>query len=143
MYLKQIKTCTYTVLLTFIFSTNSLAKSNGSSSYLEDEITGVLIDRTITLTGFNIYRALGQHWRVNDYKTLKNLVIFERPSARSGSLIWVEVDSKTVFRQHVNLRRVNINNWVGQASEKINKRLLKMKLEQLIPDSFDIDSNGF
>ena len=66
---------------------------------IEDEISGFTIDHTITRVGHDFSRYLSDYRNTNLPDTDYNLTIYERPSARWGSLIWVTHNHRIVFRQ--------------------------------------------
>ena len=77
---------------------------------IENEISGFTQDSTITRAGHEFARYLSDYRNANfstgnDY----NLVVFERPSARWGSLIWVTSDNQDVYRRFLPPGRIDIH----------------------------------
>ncbi|PLY13857.1 MAG: hypothetical protein C0631_12860, partial [Sedimenticola sp.] len=54
-----------------------------------DEISGIVVDRTITLMGHDFYRYFTSYRQFTQPESKYNLTVFERPSARWGSLVWI------------------------------------------------------
>lgn len=63
-----------------------------------DPYAGVVSDSTITFIGREFYREFVASWRDQAQADQFSLAIHERPSARWGSLVWVEHSSKPLFR---------------------------------------------
>lgn len=110
---------------------------------LEDEIDGILIDRTVTLVGFRFVSELGAYRRANEIKTSENLTVFERPSARWGSLIWVTAGNDELYRSFVGPRLGEIPVMAQQASDQIEANFVQLKLRRLLTDRFDLDTEEF
>jgi len=62
-----------------------------------DPYVGVVTDGTVTIFGQEFYRAFTTAWREQPRIDRYSLAVFERPSARWGSLVWVEYASRRVF----------------------------------------------
>ena len=68
----------------------SLDAERQSRKRLEDPLTGIVINRTITVLGKDFYHYFVTAWRELDGKNTYTITVFERPSARFGSEVWVE-----------------------------------------------------
>ncbi len=121
-----------------LFSMVLLADENFDSGG-EEDIKGLIIDRTVTLVGLHFVRELGDYRRLHDINMESNLTVYERPSARWGSLIWVVSDREEVYRQFVSPKIGDIPQYAQQASDLIDKQLLRIKIRQLMLDTFDLD----
>ncbi len=110
---------------------------------LEDEIGGILIDRTVTLVGYRFVRELGDYRRANDLKIDENLIVYERTSARWGSLIWIMSGQDEIYRSFIGPRLTEIPAIAQQASAVIDRRLLQLQLQRQLSDKFDLDGQEF
>ena len=63
-----------------------------------DQITGFVVDRTITNFGAEFMRFFSEAWREIDVTASVDVTIVERPSARFGSVIFVEQNNQPVAR---------------------------------------------
>lgn len=63
-----------------------------------DPYAGVVTDGTITFVGHDFYSEFVSAWRQQAGVEQFSLAIIERPSARWGSLVWVEYRNRQVFR---------------------------------------------
>jgi len=63
-----------------------------------DPYAGVVTDATITFVGHDFYNEFVSAWRQQAGVEQFSLAIIERPSARWGSLVWIEYRNRQVFR---------------------------------------------
>jgi len=68
-----------------------------SASVLDDPLTGIVVNRTVTVLGHDFYREFSGFWRQKDISSRFTISIHERPSARFGSEVWVEYRQNRVF----------------------------------------------
>lgn len=85
-----------------IDSINQLSSPDGpeveSVKRASSELTGVMVDRTITMAGKTFYRAFSQRAMDNLIIGNATITIQERPDARWGSQIWVMDGNRMYFR---------------------------------------------
>lgn len=62
------------------------------------EASGFIVDRTATNFGAQFVRAFSEAWRELDGTDGVDVTIVERPSARYGSLVWVEHNGRPLVR---------------------------------------------
>ncbi|MCQ4320779.1 CsgE family curli-type amyloid fiber assembly protein [Stutzerimonas stutzeri] len=104
----------------------------------EAELSGLIIDNTITRFGHDFHRYLS--FQLQDASALEaDLVVRERPSARWGSLIWVEYGQRTVYRRFLQPNVAEIEDIATQAAQLILEEVNRSKLQNLLQDTFDLD----
>lgn len=104
----------------------------------EAELSGLIIDNTITRFGHDFHRYLS--FQLQDASALEaDLVVRERPSARWGSLIWVEYGQRTVYRRFLQPNVAEIEDIATQAAQLILEEVNRSKLQNLFQDTFDMD----
>lgn len=62
------------------------------------EASGFIVDRTATNFGAQFVRFFSEAWREIEGTDAVDVTIVERPSARYGSLVWVEHNGRPVVR---------------------------------------------
>lgn len=62
-----------------------------------DPYVGVVSDSTVTFIGQEFYRAFMAVWREQPYAERYSLAIIERPSARLGSMVWIEYANRRIY----------------------------------------------
>jgi len=104
----------------------------------EAELSGLIIDNTITRFGHDFHRYLS--FQLQDASVLDgDLVVRERPSARWGSLVWVEYGQLTVYRRFLQPNVAEIEDIATQAAQFILEEINRSKLQNMLQDTFDMD----
>jgi len=104
----------------------------------EAELSGLIIDNTISRFGHDFHRYLS--FQLQDTEELENdLVVRERPSARWGSLVWVEYGPRTVYRRFLQPNMTEIEAIAEDAARVILEDISRSKLQNLLQDTFDMD----
>lgn len=104
-----------------------------------DEITGIIVDRTITLMGHEFYRSFTNHRQLNQPEQQYNLTVFERPSARWGSMIWIEYQNQKIFQAFLSPGKSTYLEIAEQAAELVDDKLNRLRLEELLSDHIDLE----
>ena len=81
------------LFLCFAFSSSQINAEN-----LEDEIGGLIIDRTITRFGKEFYQDFSSLWLGVKGANKYTIVIIERPLPQSGTVVTIEFRSQKVFQ---------------------------------------------
>lgn len=98
----------------------------------------MIIDNTISRFGHDFHRYLS--FQLQDAEELENdLVVRERPSARWGSLVWVEYGPRTVYRRFLQPNMTEIEAIAEDAARVILEDISRSKLQNLLQDTFDMD----
>ncbi|GAA5176757.1 MULTISPECIES: CsgE family curli-type amyloid fiber assembly protein [Halomonadaceae] len=111
---------------------------NGSS-----ELTGVLVDRTLTVMGQNFYRAFSQIGMARPIIRGATLTIHERPDARWGIQLWITEGSRMYFRTQLSPRLSDANDIARQAIDIVEKAILKRRLSAALNPSIDLGKEEF
>ncbi len=105
------------------------------SRELDNEISGFVLDQTITRLGHDFSAYLSQYRNANNLGEY-NLAVYERPSARWGNYIWVEYNRTRVFSLFMSPSRTNVQSVAEQAARQIHNEILRQELlYRLIPDA--------
>ena len=135
---------TICTLVMFFFSGLAHAQPE-DSGVIDDakleEVSGIILDRTVTFIGHNFYGHFSDYWRLKFTTNKDVLIIYERPSARWGSLIWVEYHSKKLSKLFVSPRKSSDKDIAQKFADEVNKKLVKMKVAELFTDTFDMDKD--
>nr|WP_254621626.1 curli production assembly/transport protein CsgE [Stutzerimonas stutzeri] len=114
------------------------AQAAAGQAQREAALSGLIIDNTISRFGHDFHRYLSA--RLQDASELEaDLVVRERPSARWGSLVWVEYGQRTVYRRFLQPNAAEIEPIAAQAAQLILEEVSRSKLESLLQDTFDMD----
>ena len=126
-------------LITFfgiVLLSNLSFAGNGNPD--EDLMTGMTIDHTVSRFGHDFYRYLADHRRTYFSNATENLTIYERPSARWGSIVWVDSHGTQVYYNRIGSGGSDVKAIAEAASIQINKRLQKLKVEKMFQKSEDL-----
>ena len=111
---------------------------NGSS-----ELTGVLVDRTLTVIGQNFYRAFSQIAMERPIIRGATLTIHERPDARWGIQLWITEGPRVYFRTQLSPRLSDADDIARQAIDIVEKAILKRRLSAAMNPSIDLGREEF
>ena len=108
-----------------------------------DEVSGLIIDRTITRLGEDFYFFFSQ--KLNDkYDNLEeNLMVKERPTALSGSIISVFHSGKLIYRTALSPGRRQAQEKADEAIIAVSSYITRWQIERLFMDTFDLDYDEF
>lgn len=103
----------------------------------EAELTGFIVDNTISRSGHEFYRSFSE--RLNDTSQLDfNLVVRERPSARWGILVWVEHENRTLYRRFLQPNLADMTDTAYQAADIVLQEINRRRIEALFEDTHDL-----
>ena len=125
-----------------IDSINQLSSPDGpevqGSTNGGSELTGVMVDRTITMAGKTFYRAFSQRAMDNLIIGNATIIINERPDARWGSQIWVMEGKKMYFRTKLSPRISEADRAAGEAVQTVEEALLRHQLASALTSDKDL-----
>ena len=107
--------------------------TNGGS-----ELTGVMVDRTITMAGKTFYRAFSQRAMDNLIIGNATITINERPDARWGSQVWVMEGNRMYFRTQLSPRINEADRAAGEAVQTVEEALLRQQLASALTSDKDL-----
>ncbi|WP_036801439.1 MULTISPECIES: CsgE family curli-type amyloid fiber assembly protein [Photobacterium] len=112
---------------------------NGKSLDDLNEISGVVIDRTMTRFGGEFYSVFSQ--LLNDkYEDLEeNLTVKERATALSGSIITIFHRQTIIYRTALSPGIQQIESKANDAVKAVGSYMVKWRLERYLKDTFDVD----
>ncbi len=126
------------LLLCCLFGPLQAEEQQAAQARSEAELSGLIIDNTISRFGHDFHRYLS--FQLQDVEELENdLVVRERPSARWGSLVWVEYGPRTVYRRFLQPNMTEIEAIAEDAARVILEDISRSKLQNLLQDTFDMD----
>jgi curli production assembly/transport component CsgE len=122
----------YLLALTFVLRAVSIvyAQPTPLPQQKDDGIDGVVVDNTITLTGHNFFAQFVTTWQDLEQPSRQNLTIRERPSARWGSLIWVEYNHRVLYRIFLQPGRPSNRAVAEGAATHVARALQEMETQQ-------------
>lgn len=103
-----------------------------------NEITGVVVDRTMTRLGADFYSIFSQ--MLNDqYEDLtENLTVKERATALSGSIITVFHRQTPIYRTALSPGRQQAETKAEEAVKVVGSYVVRWRIERYLKDTFDV-----
>lgn len=111
---------------------------NGSS-----ELTGVLVDRTLTVIGQSFYRSFSQIGMGHPIIRGATLTIHERPDARWGVQLWITEGPRVYFRTQLSPRLSAAEDVARQAVDIVEKAILRRELNAAFNRSADLGKEEY
>jgi curli production assembly/transport component CsgE len=102
----------------FIFINSPSFASNGLG-----DIQGLILDRTITLSGHTFYQRFSAHWLAKNLTQPFNLTIIEKPSARWGNLIIISSQNQVLYRTSIRPGKQLKQNIIKQAASTVSQNI--------------------
>jgi curli production assembly/transport component CsgE len=125
------------------FDSGIIEERNGERAAFEEQ-TSLIIDRTITLFGNEFYRNFVEAWRSVQGVAKGDLGIIERPSARWGSLVWIEHNNQQLYRAFLYPgRRADVRPIAEDAARYIAARLMEGELASALFKDPDVGKEEF
>lgn len=116
--------------------TQGAEKLNGGDRreprFLQEIYAGVVTNQTVTFTGQGFYREFVKHWSDKERAERYSIAIHERPSARWGSLIWIEYANRKIFQIFVSPGRADIKSISEQAAELAYQNVVEADIQRLL-----------
>ena len=108
------------------------------SSVFEDPLSGIVVNRTVTVLGNDFYQYFSSRWRQKDISSKYSISIHERPSARFGSEIWVQFRQKRMFHAFLPPARAATKKISWSAVEMVYQNINDSELERIMVKSPDL-----
>ncbi|SAL44054.1 curli assembly protein CsgE [Caballeronia arvi] len=99
---------------------------------LGDELGGVVTTDTVTLAGQDFYTWFAQAWGTIPLSDRYIVSVHERPSARYGSLVWVEYNQRRVFQAFLPIARSNVKPVAEGAAQIAFQNVMQADLTRLL-----------
>lgn len=113
-------------------------EQNGTLDDLR-EISGAVIDQTMTRLGEDFYSLFAQQLSDEFDDLEENLTVKERPTALSGSIISVLHRRKAIYRTALSPGRDQVEAKVDEAIKVVRSYVTRWRIERYLQDTFDVD----
>ena len=109
----------------------------------EDRVAEVVGDQTMTQIGHGFMQGFQRAWRDFDGSSESNIAVFERPSARFGSLIWVEQNFTRVYQTFLFPGHGDPAEVGEGAARWVHQRVAEIEAEKLLFKDPDMEKEEF
>lgn len=104
----------------------------------EPGLSGITVDRTITMLGREFYRQFTQRSRGRTLITNENLSIYEQPDARWGSRVWIENNNTIIFEARLSPKLSDIEGYAEAAVEQVESRIIQETIINQLENNPDL-----
>ena len=116
----------------------TVAKSEQDPAPNTELYEGLVLGQTVTVAGQDFYQGFATLWRDKALGSRYLLVIRERPSARTGSVVWVEHQGRRLLQLTLPNSRSMIGRLCEPAVEEIWQRLVETELNAKLDADKDL-----
>jgi len=128
----------FLVTMTMFFAANVIAQTKTvETKSTEIEISGLILDNTISRQGHDFARQLSRFWQEIPNTFGKNVVVKEIIVPQAGTQVDVIFDNKIVFRTYFGRRLTPLEERVGQAVTVLLDAVAQQDIESNNPDLAD------
>ncbi|HEX9449930.1 MAG TPA: CsgE family curli-type amyloid fiber assembly protein [Burkholderiales bacterium] len=109
----------------------------------ENRVADVIGDQTMTLVGHGFMQGFQRAWRDHESNGESNIAVFERPSARWGSLVWVEQNFTRVYQTFLFPGRGDPAEVGESAARWVYQRVAEIEAAKLLFKDPDMEKEEF
>ncbi|MCI2808743.1 curli production assembly/transport protein CsgE [Eoetvoesiella caeni] len=103
-----------------------------------EPLRGLIINRTITVVGWNFYTSFSSIWQALYPASKDTLAITERPTAKFGSEIWISYENQNVYHTFLSPARSRARDESKQAIEIVRKNVAEIDLRRKLFQDADL-----
>lgn len=96
----------------------------------ENDFPGSLVNQTFSLLGQEFFRYFSGKWLEDHAASKISLAIYERPSARWGSMVWVEHRFSRVFQTFLTPGRSRVKEVAEAAVSGVYQKIVDEELDR-------------
>ena len=104
----------------------------------DDGTAGTVLAQMVTVAGQDFYQGFVTYWRDKPMSERYQLVIRERASARTGSIVWIESQGRRVLQLSLPGSRSLMQRVSEQAAEETWLRLTEAELDARLDSERDL-----
>ena len=106
----------------------------------DDFLTGIVINRTVTVLGWDFYHYFAAAWRENEASDHYSVSVYERPTAIRGSEVWVEYNHQRVFHTYLSPARSAVKDVSEAAVKTTYENIAAIDINRLLFQDKDLGS---
>lgn len=103
-----------------------------------DPLKGLVINRTITVLGWDFYQSFSEIWRALYPDSQDTVTVIERPTAQYGSEIWISYLNQTVFHTFLSPARSRAQDASKDAVEVAHKNIESINIQRNLSQDADL-----
>ena len=99
---------------------------------------GIVLGQTVTVAGQDFFQYFVSLWRDKRISERVLITVRERPSARNGSMIWIEHQGHRLLQFALPASRGGIRGLSEQAAEQLGQRLTQAEIDSALDHDIDL-----
>lgn len=103
-----------------------------------EPLRGLIINRTITVLGWDFYKSFSEIWQALYPDSRDTLTVIERPTAKFGSEIWVSYENQYVFHTFLSPARSRAKDESKQAVDIVRKQVADINIRRKLFQDADL-----
>lgn len=103
-----------------------------------EPLDGIVLNRTITVLGWDFYRNFVAIWRARFPNSKFTVSVFERPTAQFGSEIWIQYKERRMFHTFLSPARSATKPAAAAAVQMTYKNIVDSNVRNLLFSDVDL-----
>ena len=141
-------TCMLTMTMTMTMASGTACAADvpppaPRTVYLDAKIGGIVTDQTITPAGQDFYRLFTTLWHDKPLNERFNIAMRERPSARLGNTIRIDLGNQTIFQALLPSARGNLRALSERAVDIVYDNIAAAETARLLLHDDDLAGDEF
>lgn len=113
-------------------------KTPDSGRIDNEPLRGLIINRTITVLGWDFYKSFSEIWQALYPDSRDTLTVIERPTAKFGSEIWVSYEDQYVYHTFLSPARSLARDESKQAVDIVRKQVADINIRRKLFQDSDL-----
>lgn len=140
--IKKLSALIFLVVTPFAYSKSVPPAADSQSldrgSLSDEPLAGVVINRTVTVLGWDFYQNFAAIWRAKFADSRYTVSVHERPTAQFGSEMWVEYKQKRMFHAFLAPARSATKPVAAAAVDMVYKNIIDSNVQSLLFTDVDL-----
>lgn len=108
-----------------------LEAQEDKKSIFDDPLQGVIVNRTVTVLGNDFYQYFTSYWNTVNQDSRYSIAIYERPTARWGSEVWIQFRQQRVFHTFLAPARQAAKDVAENAAHIVEQNIMRAELQRM------------
>src|SRR5690554_3273078 len=122
---------------------DKLASEQEKKTLFDDPLQGVVVNRTVTVLGNDFYQYFATFWNESNQQSRYSIAIYERPTARWGSEIWIQFRQDRVFHTFLAPARQAAKDIAEAAADIVERNIMRAEMQRMTFIDHDLAPEEF
>lgn len=120
-----------------------MESKESKKTIFDDPLQGVIVNRTVTVLGNDFYQYFTNYWNSVNQNSRYSIAIFERPTARWGSEIWIQFRQERVFHTFLAPARQAAKDIAEAAADIVERNIMRTEMQRMTFIDHDLAPEEF